>query len=133
MGNATTEANILIMTCFARQKIHLSPFKMSLNSEVESLNVLEFCPDKTLRTLLLLSGNSLCFMAVVYLCFRLALDLVLPSSSTPSYHGSCRGRTWICGRVKRSASSTPPVRYLSTNYSRNLSPKLLPCLWMVIV
>ena len=33
----TTEANILITTCFARQKIHLSPFKMSLNSEVESL------------------------------------------------------------------------------------------------
>ena len=34
---STTEANILITTCFARQKIHLSPFKMSLNSEVESL------------------------------------------------------------------------------------------------
>ena len=34
---STTEANILITRCFARQKIHLSPFKMSLNSEVESL------------------------------------------------------------------------------------------------
>ena len=35
----TTEANIhvLITMCFARQKINLSPFKMSLNSEVESL------------------------------------------------------------------------------------------------
>ncbi len=34
---STTEAHILITTCFACQKIHLSPFKMSLNSEVESL------------------------------------------------------------------------------------------------
>ena len=34
---STAEANILITTCFARQKINLSPFKMSLNSEVESL------------------------------------------------------------------------------------------------
>ena len=44
----TTEAKILKRTF----NLHIKRLKKSLNSEVSSLNVLEFCPDKTLWTLI---------------------------------------------------------------------------------